>query len=91
MHRFSFSKSLICATLGIFTLPALAAFQPVSEAALAGESDRSCHFNADTSYDCTSTYRYTILDFRFPESDRLAVIKAESTQPGAKPVPLADT
>ena len=38
MHRFSFSKSLICATLGIFTLPALAAFQPVSEAALAGES-----------------------------------------------------
>ena len=102
MHRFSFSKSLICATLGIFTLPALAAFQPVSEAALAGESDRSCHFNADTSYDCTSTYRYTILtnngremisriDFSFPESDRLEVIKAESTQPGAKPVPLADT
>ena len=102
MHRFSFSKSLICATLGIVTLPSFAALQPVSEAALAAETDSSCHFNQDTSYDCTSTYRYTILsnngrdmlsriDFAFPETDTLQVIKAESTQPGGKPVALSET
>ena len=100
MHRFTFSKSLICATLGIISLPSFAALQPESEAALAGETQRTCHFNPDTSTDCTTTYRYTILtnngremlsriDFSFPETDQLEIINAQSTQPGAKPVALA--
>ena len=102
MHRFTFSKSLICATLGIVSLPAFAALQPESEAALAGETQRTCHFNKDTSTDCTTTYRYTILtnngremlsriDFSFPETDQLEIINAQSTQPGAKPVALAQS
>ena len=100
MHRFTFSKSLICATLGIVSLPSFAALQPASEAALAGETAKTCHFNKDTSSDCTTTYRYTILtnngremlsriDFSFPETDQLEIIDAQSTQPGAKPVALA--
>lgn len=100
MHRFTFSKSLICATLGIVSLPSYAALQPASEAALAGETAKNCHFNKDTSTDCTTTYRYTILtnngremlsriDFSFPETDRLEIIDAQSTQPGGKPVALA--
>ena len=100
MHRFTFSKSLICATLGIFSLPSLAALQPAAEAALAGETQRTCHFNQDTSTDCTTAYRYTILtnngremlsriDFSFPETDELQILDAQSTQPGAKPVALA--
>ena len=102
MHRFTFSKSLICATLGIISLPSFAALQPESEAALAGETQRTCHFNKDTSTDCTTTYRYTILtnngremlsriDFSFPETDQLEIIDAQSTQPGAKPVALAQS
>ena len=100
MHRFTFSKSLICATLGIVSLPSFAAMQPASEAALAGETAKTCHFNKDTSSDCTTTYRYTILtnngremlsriDFSFPETDRLEIVDAQSTQPGSKPVALA--
>ena len=100
MHRFTFSKSLICATLGIVSLPSFAALQPESEAALASETQRACHFNKDTSTDCTTTFRYTILtnngremlsriDFSFPETDQLEIIDAHSTQPGAKPVALA--
>ena len=100
MHRFTFSKSLICATLGIISLPSFAALQPESEAALASETQRACHFNKDTSTGCTTTYRYTILtnngremlsriDFSFPETDQLEIIDAQSTQPGAKPVALA--
>ena len=99
MHRFTFSKSLICATLGIVSLPSLAALQPESEAALASETQRTCHFNKDTSTDCSTTYRYTILtnsgrellsriDFSFPETDQLEIIDAQSTQPGGKPVAL---
>ncbi|MBP3933530.1 MAG: DUF3857 domain-containing protein, partial [Pseudomonas sp.] len=95
MHRFTFSKSLICATLGIVSLPSYAALQPASEAALAGETAKNCHFNKDTSTDCTTTYRYTILtnngremlsriDFSFPETDQLEIIDAQSTQPGGK-------
>ena len=102
MHRFTFSKSLICATLGIISLPSFAALQPESEAALAGETQRACHFNKDISTDCTTTYRYTILtnngremlsriDFSFPETDQLEIIDAQSTQPGAKPVALAQS
>ena len=48
MHRFTFSKSLICATLGIISMPSIAALQPASEAALAGETTKTCHFNQDT-------------------------------------------
>ena len=99
MHRFTFSKSLICATLGIVSLPSFAALQPESEAALASETQRTCHFNKDTSTDCSTTYRYTILtnsgrellsriDFSFPETDQLEIIDAQSTQPGGKPVAL---
>ena len=102
MHRFTFSKSLICATLGIVSLPSFAALQPASDAALAGETQRTCHFNKDTSSDCTTTYRYTILtnngremlsriDFSFPETDRLDIIDAHSTQPGGTPQPLAES
>ena len=102
MHRFTFSKSLICATLGIISLPSFAALQPASEAALAGETTKTCHFNQDTSSDCSTTYRYTILtnngremlsriDFSFPETDQLEIIDAQSTQPGGKPVALAPT
>ena len=102
MHRFTFSKSLICATLGIISMPSIAALQPASEAALAGETTKTCHFNQDTSSDCSTTYRYTILtnngremlsriDFSFPETDQLEIIDAQSTQPGGKPVALAPT
>ena len=102
MHRFTFSKSLICATLGMVSLPSFAALQPESDAALAGETQRTCHFNTDTSSDCSTTYRYTILtnngremlsriDFSFPETDRLEIIDAHSVQPGVQPQPLAES
>ena len=102
MHRFTFSKSLICATLGFVCLPTFAAFQPESEADLASEIDKACHFNKDTSTDCTTSYRYTLLtnngremlsriDFSFAETDQLEVINAQSTQPGGKPIALAES
>lgn len=65
----------------------------MAEAALANESELHCHFNRDASTDCTTTYRYTILqpsgreilsriDFNYAEGDGFEVLHAESTQPG---------
>ena len=102
MHRFSLSLLGCIPVLLLASLPALAALQPVSEAALAAEIDSRCHFNLDTSSDCITTLRYTILtqagremisriDFNFPEVDRLEIRNAESTQPGGEPIALAST
>lgn len=99
MHRFSFYRPLICASLGLVTPFAFAALQPVAEAPLASETDIQCHFNADASSDCTTTYRFTILkptgrellsriDYNFADTDTLEILKAESTQPGGKPIAL---
>lgn len=102
MHRFSFYCPLICASLGLVSHTAHAALQPMAEAALANESELHCHFNRDASTDCTTTYRYTILqpsgreilsriDFNYAEGDGFEVLHAESTQPGGKPQALAES
>ena len=102
MHRFSFYRPLICASLGLVSHTAHAALQPMAEAALANESELHCHFNRDASTDCTTTYRYTILqpsgreilsriDFNYAEGDGFEVLHAESTQPGGKPQALAES
>lgn len=102
MHRLPFYRPLICASLGLVSHPVFAALQPVAEAPLASDTELHCHFNRDASTDCTTTYHYTILkpsgremlsriDFSYPEGDGFELLKAESIEPGGKPVPLDKT
>ena len=102
MYRFLFHRPLIAISLGLVTPAVFAALQPLAEAPLASDTELHCHFNRDASTDCTTTYQYTILkpsgremlsriDFDYSEGDTFEVLGAQSTQPGAKPVALADT
>lgn len=102
MYRFSLYRSLIGISLMLATHTASAALEPLSEAALASEIDMHCHFSADASSDCTTTYRYTILkpigremlsriDFSHVETDKFEVVNAEYVQPGGQPIPLDET
>ncbi|WP_256345106.1 DUF3857 domain-containing protein, partial [Pseudomonas sp. F1002] len=102
MLRFSFYRPLICISWGLASHSALAALQPMAEAPLASDTELHCHFNRDASVDCTTRFHYTILkpsgremlsriDFSYQEEDGFELIKAESTQPGGKPVPLDPT
>ncbi|AIY39474.1 hypothetical protein LT85_0314 [Collimonas arenae] len=100
MQRFPFYRPLICTSLGLATSTVFAAYQPTSEAPLASDFETRCHFNSNGSTDCVETYQYTILkpngremlsriDFNYPETDKVELIRAESIQPGGKPIPLA--
>ena len=102
MLRFSFYRPLICISWGLASHSALAALQPMAEAPLASDTELHCHFNRDASVDCTTRFHFTILkpsgremlsriDFSYQEEDGFELIKAESTQPGGKPVPLDPT
>lgn len=102
MYRFSFHRPLIAISLGLVSHSVCAALQPMAEAPLASDTELHCHFNRDASTDCTTTEHYTILkpsgremlsriDFDYSEGDTFKVISAQSTQPGAKSVALADT
>lgn len=101
MHRSSFYRPLICASLGFVSHAVCAALQPMTEAPLASDTELHCHFNRDASTDCTTTYRYTILkpsgremlsriDFNYAEADAFEVLHAEFTPPGGKPQPLGE-
>lgn len=90
---------LVAAFLATASLPAHAAWQPISEAPLAGEVEFQCRFGRDNSTECVNTYRYTILtlagrdmvsriDRSFPENDSVTIEQAAVIQPGEQPVPL---
>lgn len=102
MHRYSFSPSLLACSVFLATTSVFAALQPIEEAPLSGETERRCQFNADNSTDCVTAYSFTILkpsgremlsriDRNYAENDSLTLEKAEVTQPGEEPVPLAES
>lgn len=94
--------SLLATSVFLATTPLFAALQPINEAPLSNETELRCQFNTDNSTDCVTRYTYTILkpsgremlsriDRSYAENDSLILEKAESIQPGGKPVPLAQS
>lgn len=93
--RLAFSLTLAATVPG-----AIAALQPIDEAPVARTVDMRCRIHPDTSTDCTTDVRLTILrpagremisrlDFRYLENDRLEIRDAAVIQPDGARVPLA--
>jgi transglutaminase-like putative cysteine protease len=97
--QLTLARSAFAAAVCLCTTTSFAALQPVSEAPVAAHIDTTCRINSDTSTDCKTAARVTILrpsgrellsriDFDYRENDRLEVKNAAVIQPDGERVPL---